>query len=80
MKDFLTYVWKLFALGTGSAIAWIGRHAQNILFTLGFLAITVGFALLHVSLGLIVPGFLICGLLVWSRVRATTRQPGDDNA
>jgi hypothetical protein len=47
---------------------WLRGNAQNILFTFGFAAIAVGFAILDLSLGLIIPGFMVCGLLIWGRI------------
>lgn len=45
------------------------RNSENIAFTLGLGAIVIGCFLIDVSIGFLVPGALVCGLLVWKRTR-----------
>jgi hypothetical protein len=59
-------------------LAWATRNAANIIFTLGLASITVGAFLAWTPAGFIVPGTLICGIMVWHRQR---QQPeGSDDA
>lgn len=48
---------------------WLKRNSENIAFTAGLVAIVVGCFLIDVSVGFLVPGALVCGLLVWKRTR-----------
>ncbi len=41
--------------------------AENLAFTVGFGCIVVGFSYVHISLAFIVPGSIVCGLLIANR-------------
>lgn len=48
---------------------WCLGHAEDLLATVAFVAIALGFALAWLPLGFIVPGAIIFGALVWKRVK-----------
>jgi hypothetical protein len=54
------------------------RIAQFILFTAGYLSICYGCYLKDPALGYIAAGTIVCGLMVWNRVRTAEHRPGDD--
>lgn len=51
---------------------WLARNAQNALFTLGLISIVIGCFIERASLGFIVPGVVVCGLLIFGRLRSTS--------
>ncbi len=60
---------------------WAMRNARNIAFTGGLVAIAIGCFVERVSLGFIVPGVLVCGLLVAGQLlRSRTPGEGDSDA
>ena len=80
MKDHLATALSRIASGSAVVGQWTARHAHNLAFTFGFMAIAVGFAMYDISLGLIIPGSIVCGLLAWGRVSAGPPNRGNDNA
>lgn len=80
MKDHLAAALSHIVSGIAAAGQWSARHAHNLAFTFGFLAIAVGFAIYDISLGLIIPGSIVCGLLAWGRVSSVPPNRGNDNA
>lgn len=51
---------------------------QDGIFTFGLLLLTAGFFWAWPPLGLIVPGTVICGVMIWSRMHSQKR--GDSHA
>lgn len=80
MKDHLATALSRIASASAVVGQWAARHAHNLAFTFGFVAIAVGFAMYDISLGLIIPGSIVCGLLTWGRVSAGPPNRGNDNA
>lgn len=56
------------------------RLAENIAFSIGFVALIGGVASLHWSFGLIAFGVIVCGLLIWKRIRPIEADKGGDDA
>lgn len=46
---------------------WIRENAGDVIFTSALLSVAVGFFWAWAPLGLIVPGLIVCGIMVWSR-------------
>lgn len=54
------------------------RQIRGVLFVVGFIAMTVGFAGAWWPLGCIVPGAVLCSLVILS-ARTLPKQPGGEN-
>lgn len=80
MKDHLATVLSRITSTSAVVGQWAARHAHNLAFTLGFAAIAIGFAMYDISLGLIIPGSIVCGLLIWGRATSGSPNRGNDNA
>ena len=59
----------------GPLMDWLKQNAGSALFIGSLVAIGVGFALERISLGLIVPGCIVCGSMIMSRIIAIFRVP-----
>ena len=64
MKGFAEFVVFIFFVVADFAY----RHAESLFFTSGFISISIGCAILDTSIGFIVPGTIICGLIIWRRL------------
>ena len=78
MKGIIEFAAFLFVAVAWTATDWLARHARDLIFLLGFVSLIAGFAFVHISLALIVPGVLICGLIVLSEWRSTGAKGGGD--
>ena len=53
----------------GFAVAdFLRTHVASILFSIGLTLLVIGFAMIDISLAFIVPGLLICGLIIAHRL------------
>ena len=80
MKGFLELAGFIVVALAWIAADWLTRHAEAVLFTLGFGLIGIGCALIDGAMACIVCGSFICGLMVLGRLLAwikTIRQPED---
>ncbi len=83
MKGFGEFVLFLLVAIVWTATDWLSRHAQSVLFTVGLICITIGAAMERPSLAFIIPGGVVCGLLVLGRllaIRAVSQQGGKQDA
>lgn len=58
----------------GAARTWFASHTIDTAFTLGFAAVVVGFFGAWWPLGFIVPGLIVCGVMIWWRARGEAEQ------
>lgn len=63
---------------------WLRKQGRGIaedgIFLVGLALATTGFTLIDASLGFIVPGVLLCSLIIWSRARTTAKTGENDGS
>ena len=57
---------------------WLAANIADVVFTVGLILLTAGCAWAWPPLLLIVPGGMICGLMIWSRAQAGPPAPSQE--
>ena len=65
----MVQIWRTLRTKAGISLGWAGAHAEDLLFTAALAFLAVGLWWERPSLALIIPASLVCGLLIYQRLR-----------
>jgi len=79
MNERIRFAWTVSVSAVRATRRWMAYKPDNVLFTIGFVAIVIGCALNDIAMAFWLPGSLVCGLMVLHRLLTVWKNTGGDS-